>query len=167
MAGLINIGVAKIELGSLAGDGGVSTTFATLGYTEEGSAQLNWENATETEFNVEELDAPLYIATKAGKKSITFKIANPDEDVLVALMGGTKTGTGATAVYKYPDSVVDIEKSIKITPKSGMGLILSRCKITAKLTSALGRTALMGVEVTGTLLQPTKTGEAPLSTFRV
>ena len=167
MAGLINIGVAKIELGDLAVDGGVATTFAALGYTEEGSAQLNWDDATETEFNVEELDSPLYIATKDGKKSVAFKIANPDEDVLVSLMGGTKTGTGATAVYKYPNSVVDIEKSIKITPKSGMGLILTRCKITAKLSSALGRTSLMGVEVTGTLLQPTKAGEAPLSTFRV
>ena len=77
------------------------------------------------------------------------------------------TGTGATAVYKYPNSVVNIEKSIKITPESGMGLILTRCKITAKLSPALGRTALMGVEVTGTLLQPKKAGEAPLSTFRV
>ena len=82
-------------------------------------------------------------------------------------MGGTKTGTGATAVYKYPDSVVNIEKSIKFTPNSGMGLILTRCKITAKLSSALGRTALMGVEVTGTVLQPTKAGEAPITTFRV
>lgn len=167
MAGLINIGIAKIELGDLAVDGGVSTTFAALGYTEEGSAQLNWEDATETEFNVEELDAPLYIATKEGKKSFAFKISDPDEDVLVSVMGGTKTGTGATAVYKYPESSVNIEKSIKITPETGMGLILTRCKITAKLSSALGRTSLMGVEVTGTLLQPTKTGEAPLSTFRV
>lgn len=167
MAGLINIGVAKIELGGLAVDGGVATTFAALGYTDEGSAQITWDDPAETEFNVEELDSPLYIATKEGKKKVAFKVANPDEDTLVKVLGGTKTGTGATTVYKYPDNVVDIEQSIKITPEKGMGLILTRCKITAKLSSALGRTSLMGVEVTGTLLQPTKTGEAPLSTFRV
>ena len=167
MAGLINIGQTKIEIGDLATDGGVATSFASLGYTEEGSTQLSWDDPSETEFYVEELDAPIHIATKAGKKKITFKVANPDEDTLVSVMGGTKTGTGATAVYKYPDNVVEIEKSIKFTPESGMGLILTRCKITAKLSSALGRTSLMGVEVTGTLLQPTKAGEAPLSTFRV
>lgn len=167
MAGLINIGIAKIELGNLAVDGGAATTFAALGYTEEGSAQLTFDDPTETEFSVEELDAPLYISTKDGKKKITFKVANPDEDVLVKVMGGTKTGTGTTTVYKYPENVVDIEQTIKVTPKKGMGLILTRCKITAKLSSALGRTALMGVEVSGTLLQPTKAGEAPLSTFRV
>ena len=167
MAGLINIGIAKIELGDLAADGGVATSFAALGYTEEGSAQLTWDDPQETEFSVEELDTPLYVSTKDGKKKIAFKISNPDEDTLVKLMGGTKTGTGANTVYKYPSTTVDLEQTVKITPTKGMGLVLTRCKITAKLSSNLGRAALMAVEVMGTVLQPTKTSEAPLSTFRV
>lgn len=166
MAGQINIGISKIELGDLV-TGGVATTFATLGYTEEGTAQLSWDDPTETEFNVEEIDDPIYISTKEGKKKLTFKVANPDEDTLVKVFGGTKTGTGDAAVFKFPDTSVELEQSVKITPKKGMGLILTRCKITAKLSSAMGRAALMGVEVSASVMKPEKAGEATISTFRV
>lgn len=167
MAGLINIGVGEIAIGAIAADGGMGTTLAPLGYTEEGSAAINMDDPTETEFNVEELDTPIHIESKAGKIALAFKIANPDEDTLVSVFGGTKTGTGATAVYSWPLTPVSIERSIKFTPKQGIGLNIPRAKITAKFSSEIGRAALLGVEVTGTVLQPTKAATSAISTFRV
>lgn len=167
MAGLINIGVAEIAIGAIAVDGGMGTTLAPLGYTEEGSAQINMDDPTETEFPVEELEVPLWIESKAGKIAVAFKVADPDEDTLVKVFGGAKTGTGATAVYSWPLAPVSIERSIKFTPKKGMGLNIPRAKITAKFSSEIGRGALLGVEVTGTVLQPTKADEPAITTFRV
>lgn len=164
---LINIGVAKIELGDPAVDGGMGTVLAALGYTLEGTAQINMDDPTETEFTVEEVDTPIYVASQAGKVRISFQVANPDEDTLVKVFGGTKTGTGAAAVYSYPLTPVVIEQSIKFTPVKGIGLNIPRAKITAKFTSALGRTALLGVEVTGTVLQPTKAATPIFTTFQV
>ena len=163
----INIGIAAIALGTVGVDGGAGTTLAPLGYTTEGTAKLNWDDATETEFAVEEIDNPIYISTKEGKKTFTFTVANPDEDTLVSAFGGVKTGTGNAATFAFPSSSVSMEKTIKITPKEGMGLLIPRAKITAKLTSDLGRASLMGIEITGTVLEPTKVGVSALSTFVV
>lgn len=167
MVKLINIGVAEIAVGAIAVDGGMGTTLAPLGYTEEGSASLNQDDPTETEFKVEEIDIPIHVESTSGNFSIAFKVADPDEDTLVAVFGGTKTGTGATAVYAYPSTSVSIERSIKFTPKTGMGLNIPRAKITAKFSSEIGRAALLGIEVSGRVLQPTKADEPPFSTFRV
>lgn len=165
--GQINIGIAKIELGALAADKGESTAYGVLGYTEEGTAKLNWDDPTETEFNVEEIDTPIYIASKAGKKTFTFTIANPDKTTLQKVFGATVTGTGPTERIDFPDSAVLLEQSLKITPQQGFGLIAPRVKVTAKLTSDLGRANLLGVEVTATVMQPEKAGLKALSAFTV
>ena len=164
---LFNLGVAKIEVSNIAADGGVGTVFAALGLTQEGSTKINFADATSTDLMVEEFDTAADSIITGGEKTIEFVIANPDEDTLVALMGGTKTGTGATTVYKAPGDTVTIEKSVKITPKKGMGWIFTRVQITAKPTSDLGKTTWIGVTVTGKALVPNKVGEAVFSTFRV
>lgn len=167
MAGQINIGVAEIAIGAIAVDGGMGTTLAPLGFTEEGSAAINMDDPTETEFRVEEINTPIWVETTPGNISIAFTVSDPNEDTLVAVMGGTKTGTGEDTVYDYPSESVSIERSIKITPRKGMGLNIPRAKITAKFSSEIGRAALMRVEVSGRILQPTKADTAPFSTFRV
>ena len=50
---------------------------------------------------------------------------------------------------------------------SRFGLIAPRTKVTAKLTSDLGRANLLGVEVTATVMQPEKAGLKALSAFTV
>lgn len=167
MAGQINIGVAEIAIGAIAADGDMGTTLAPLGYTEEGSAQLNWDDPTETEFKVEELSTPIHIQTTDGKRTISFKIANPDLDTFVSVFGGTKSGTGAAEVFNFPSNTPVIEKSLKFTPEKGIGLKIARAKLSAKLSSNIGRAALMGVEVTATVLQPKKAGVAPIVAFNV
>ncbi|ASK29726.1 hypothetical protein CEY12_06230 [Chryseobacterium sp. T16E-39] len=166
MAGQINIGVAEIAIGAIAVDGGMGTTLAPLGYTEDGSASLSWDDPTETEFKVEEIDTPIHIETTDGKRSVVFKIADPDLSTFVETFGGTKTGTGADEVFNFPSNTVSIERSLQFTPKQGIGLRIPRAKITAKLSSEIGRAALMGIEVTATVLQPKKAGTAPIIAFK-
>ena len=166
MASLINIGIQKIELGAVAGDGGMGTTLAALGYTLEGSAQLNMEDPQETDFMVEEVDTPIFVSAKLGKITLAFTVADPDEDALVKVFGGTKTGTGSATTWDFPLTPIVIENSIKLTPQKGMGFNIPRAKIAAKFTPNIGRAGLLGVEVTATILQPTKPNTPSLSTFR-
>lgn len=165
--GVITTGIGKIEFGEIAADGGVSTTFAAWGYTLEGSAAINTDDPTETEFKVEEIDAALDTDVTAGKMSLTLTIADPDEETLVNIFGGAKTGTGAATVYTFPTANPVVEKSIKVTPKKGLGIIVPRAKLTGKFSSEVGRGKLLGIEITGTILQPTKSGVGKFSTFRV
>lgn len=164
---LFNLGVSKIEVAPIAGDGGVGTVFAALGLTQEGTTKINFADPTTTDLMVEEFDTAADSIVTGGEKTIEFVIANPDEDTLVALMGGTKAGTAGTTTYTAPASYAIIERSVKITPKKGMGFIFPRVLITARPTSDLGKTTWMGVTVTGKVLAPTKAGTTDWSTFRV
>lgn len=164
---LFNLGVSKIELSDLAVDGGVGTTFAALGLTQEGTTKMNFADATTTDYPVEELDTPADSVSVQGEKTIEFVIANPDEDTFVALMGGSKTGVDGATVYKSALNAVTIEKSIKITPKKGLGWVFPRVQITAVPTSDLGKTTWVGLKVTGKILKSTKADVEVFSTFRV
>lgn len=165
--GLFNLGVAKIELADIAADGDVGTTFAALGLTQEGTCKINFADATITELKVEEFVTAADSDTTEGEKTIEFTVANPDEDTLIAVFGGTKTGTGATTVFKSSLTPVTVEKSLKITPKKGLGWTFPRVLITAKPTSDVGRGTWMGIAVTCKVLQPTKPSVSSWSTFRV
>ena len=166
--GLINIGIASITFGAIAPDGGMSTTLTALGFTLEGTAKINTEDPQLQEFYAEEVDSPIEVdETKGGKMTVQLTIADPDEQTLKNVFGGTVTGTGATAKYSPPNTSVTIEQSIKITPKKGLGFDIPRARVTAKFTPDIGRGKLLGVEITGTVLQPTKVGLGKYETFRV
>lgn len=165
--GQANNGIAKIELGAIAVDGAMGTALASLGFTEEDSAKINFEDPNKTEFFVEEVDTAWFTTTKAGKKSITFTVANPDVETLVSVWGGTKTGTGPSVVYKAPATMQVIEQSLKITPKVGMGFNFPRVLVTATFTDSMGRNSLLGLNITCDILQPTKAAEPTFSTFQV
>lgn len=164
--GQANNGIEKIELGAIAADGGMGTVLASLGFTEEDSVKLVFEDAEKKEYFAEETDSAWFVSTKAGKKRVEFTVANPDTATLVAVFGGTVTGTGATAVYKAPAVMPVIEQSLKITPKIGLGFNFPRVLVTAKFTDSLGRNSLLGISVTCEILQPTKAGESTFSTFQ-
>lgn len=165
--GQANNGIDKIELGAIAVDGGMGTTLASLGLTTEDSVSFNFEDPTKTEYPVEETDTPFFTSVKAGKKSVTFTLANPDAAALVKVFGGTTTGTGAATVYKAPLVSPVIEQSLKITAKIGFGFNFPRVLVTAKFTDGLGRNKLLGVTITCDVLQPTKALEPAFSTFQL
>lgn len=164
---LFNLGIAKIELSDIASDGDVGTTFAVLGQTQEGTCKLNFADATITELKVEEKSTAADSYSEPGEKTVEFTVADPDEDTLVSVFGGTKSGTNGTTKFKAPLNTVTIEKSLKITPRKGMGFTFPRVSITAKFTPDVGKTTWVGVTVTAKVLSPTKTGVSDWETFRV
>lgn len=164
---LFNIGISKIELSDIASDGDVGTAFAALGMTQEGTCKLNFADGTLQELKVEEKDTAADSVLIAGEKSVDFTVADPDEDTLVSVFGGTKSGTGLTTKYKSPLTTVSIEKSLKITPKVGLGHIFPRVLITAKLTPDAGKANWIGVAVSCKVLAPKKDGVSDWETFRV
>lgn len=165
--GLINVGIAKIEIGDIAEDGGMSKDLKKIGYTTEDSAQINMDDPETTEFPVEEIDTPVYESSKQGGINFVWQVADPDEETLAEVFGGKKSGSDDDVVYKFPDSSPEIERSLKVTPKKGMGLDFARVKISAKFTTNVGRNNLLGVEINAKVLQPEKEDEPKLATFRV
>lgn len=162
MANLVTIGLAKIEVGAIAGDGDMGASLAVIGNTAEGSCTIETADPETTEFYAEEVEAPIYTSSKAGITTITFQLASPDLDQCAAVFGGTVTGSGSAKTWKYPDSVLGAEKSIKIVPKEGLVFKIPRGKLLPKFTGQFGRADTLKVEVSITVLQPTKSGVAPM-----
>jgi len=161
MANVVTTGLTSIKVGDIAGDGGMGTTLAVLGYTNEGSIQFTEEDPTSTEFKAEEVDDPIYISQTKGKTTFSFQLGFPDYDQLVATLGGAKSGSGNAMIWSAPSTMPTIEKSIKIIPKVGYVLNIPRGKITGKPNGGFSKTDQFKVDVTITCLTPTKAGVAP------
>ena len=162
MANLVTIGLSKIEVGAIAGDGGMGTSLAVIGYTAEGSCTIDTTDPEVTEFFAEEVDTAIYTSVKAGSTTVTFQLASPDLDQCAAVFGGTVTGTGSAKTWNYPDNVTGVEKSIKIVPKEGLVFKIPRGKLIPKFSGQFGRADTLKIEITINVLQPTKSGTAPM-----
>lgn len=164
--GLFNLGISKIEIADIAPDGGTGTSWATLGDTLEGSCKLNFAEGTVQELKVEEKSTAVDTIEEEGEKVIEFTVADPDEDTLVKVFGGSKSGSAGSTVYKAPQTTVNIEKSLKITPQKGIGFIFTRVSISARFTDAMGKGQWLGVIIKAKVLAPTKSGVSSWETFR-
>lgn len=146
------IGVKSIEIGDIAGDGGMGLTLAALGVTVEGSATLTKEEDAETEFYCEESDDPIETVLKKGKTTLAFAIADFTAATLVKVLGGEDNA----GKWEAPDSAAEIEKSIKVTTKKNMVIEIVRAKIKSSLDINLGKNSLGQVKIVATILTPTK-----------
>ncbi len=158
MADLITIGLAKIEVGQKGTNGAMGTSLAVIGNTAEGSCTIETADPEITEFFVEEKDGPIHTAIKQGQTTITFQLAAPDLAQCQAVFGGTIDED----IWNYPASAVQLEKSVKITPKEGLIFEIPRAKIAAKFTGQFGRSDTLKVEVTITVMQPEGTNTSPM-----
>jgi hypothetical protein len=158
---IYTLGLEKIEMGEVGTDGGMGTTLAQIGYTYEDTCTLTTEDPTDTEFYVEELDDPVAVISKQGKTTFSFSLANPSADTLKELMGGTVNSS--TGAWEAPTKLPTIEKSVKITPTQGFVITVPRMKIVAKFNANFSKTNMTLVEVTGTVLTPTKDGEPKMT----
>jgi hypothetical protein len=168
MADVYTIGLAKIEIGAIANDGGMGTILAQLGYTNQDSCTLTQEDPETTDFYAEEQDDPVVSFSKAGKTTFSFSIMNPDVNVLAALLGGTIVeAEGKEPVWNAPATMPDIEKSVKITPKQGLVFEIPRMKIAAKINGQFSKSNVFVIDVAGTVLQPAKANAAKMSAYKL
>lgn len=148
-------GLTKIEIADILPDGGCGTTWTQIGYTKVGATKMATEAGTETKLEAEELSTPLI--TIAGEETISLQtqlIVQTAENLL-AVLGGTVTGSAWAPAASKPV----IEKSMKITPKAGKVVTIPRVSIVGSLNSPFTKTDLMYVDVKGTILAPSKSGE--------
>ena len=151
------MGLSKIEIGPLAVDGGVSTSFAALGYTDPDSCEITVDDPEETEVTAEEVDDPIFVMRKAGKTTIAFNVLNPSADVLKKVCGGTVTEGGN---YELPEKLPTIETGYKSTRTVCFVATFARVSIVGKLSGKYAKSEPLKLAVTGTVLTPTKTGVA-------
>lgn len=90
-----------------------------------------------------------------------------------ASIGGTGTGfsqvvtsvfgSATSEKWEAPDSFDDVEKSIRVTDKKGNKILIPRAKIAAKLGLSFAKDKLGQLDMSATILQPTKSGEKRLT----
>lgn len=152
------LGVGAIKVGDIAADGGVSTVFDALGVTYKDTAELTQEDGEDIVHECEEQDDPIEIIPTKGKTTIKWAIVDFTPETLVKVLGGTVTGTAPNKKWEAPDAATIIEKSVEITDKKGSTITLPRVSIKAAINYKLAKSGIAQVMITGTVLQPTKTG---------
>lgn len=160
------IGLTNIKLGAIEGDGGMGTSLSNVGNTVEGSATLTTEEGQKTDFKIEESDSPIMsINTEADTISLTWATYDCDATQLQRMFGGTivpaTSAQGET--WQAPDVIPEIEQSLEGIWKNGDRLQMPRAKIKATLAMSFNRGTLSQMNITATVLQPTKVGEPRMS----
>lgn len=83
-------GLAAVEIGAIAGDGGISTSFETVGETVSGTATMTQEDNTVTDFTIEESDSPVEsIVSTAGKLTMAWSSYDVSARQMNRFFGGT------------------------------------------------------------------------------
>jgi hypothetical protein len=150
-------GLDAVEFGDIATDGGVATTFSALGLTFKDTFEILEADPTETDFFSEENDDPELSITTKGALTMKFQLMNFDAESIAELKGGSV----ASDIYSADSFTINIEKSVKVTPKEGFIFTIPRAKITAKFTGKLSKSELMNIEVMIKVMNPKKTGTKP------
>lgn len=156
-------GLSKIEIGDIAGDGDVSAAFAAVGQVYKDTAKIEQADGEVFEHEVEEVDDPVVTVPTKGRTTIEWSIIDFTPENLVKVLGGTASGTTPNEKWVSADTAAVIEKSVKITPKTGKPITFPRVSLRARINYALGKSGIAQVIISGTVLQPTKTGVKSIS----
>jgi hypothetical protein len=162
-----SIGLSGILVGDVPDGGGMPAPadLKQLARTLRGTANFTTEQDQTQDFYCEEYpDAPEEsVASEKGLKNLTFNIMEWDNDVLIAVFGGTtKTATVADLdgftyeVEKFvpPRDQVEIEKSIRALTPYKVGIDIPRAKILARFIWNMARTEIAQVEVVARAMSP-------------
>jgi hypothetical protein len=167
MAETRSIGLTYIKVGEIAQDGGMGTSLSALGVTYQDTAELVQDDPEITNIYSEENDEPEEVIETQGPKKLKWSIMNYDPDQLIRVLGGTSTGNSPNKVWSAPISKTPIELSIEILTKKGVLLQIPRAKITAKINFQFRKKGVALVDIEATILTPTKTNTAPLTSQKL
>jgi hypothetical protein len=156
--GLVTIGLLGVSFAPLASDGGPGTVFAPIGFTSKGTLTFNEEEPTKKTVDVEESSVPLKTFKKAGAKSLTLSIADPDTDALALVRGGTVAATSGKKTYSEDDAI-SLVGTLKVEPEEGFASITyNKVSIFGRLQGGLGSEQELLLVLDVDIEKPTKTG---------
>lgn len=164
----VKIGLKLLEMGNIAPDGGMGTSLTPLAATVVDTALISEEAPNVTDFPIEEQDDPFYSNSQAGKKTFVFSSYDMDPASLVRLQGGTASvDASGNNVYEAPINKPVIEQSFRLTDQKGNVTEIVRGKVDAIVQHKFQKSGLAQVDVTVTILVPTKAGVAPYRTINL
>lgn len=156
------LGVTSIGIGTIAGDGDVASTFTTPGVIYKDTAEITQEQESNIEHFCEEIDEPFAIVPGRKITKIKFSVTDFTPTALAALLGGTAAGTAPADTWVSPATSDIIEKSVRVTPKSGKTITFPRVSLRATINYKIAKSGIAQVVVEGTVMTPTKTGVAAI-----
>lgn len=162
MAERLLLAVSSIMIGDIAVDGDVSAAFAVLGATYKDTAEFAQAADADVEHYCEESDDPFAIVPGLKKSTIKFAITDFSPATLVKVLGGTASGVAPADTWTPPATSSIIEKSVKITPKSGAVITLPRVSLKATINYKLSKAGIAQVIIEGRVMTPTKAGVASI-----
>lgn len=162
--GVVTIGLKKMSVAPLAGDGGPGSVFAAFGNISTDSFNFAEGEATVKQVSIEESPDPLAQFETKGVLQFNLNIADADAAMLALLRGGTVTTTGNVKKYEEGEAFSGIERTVKIEPSQGLTFTINRAKMSGLLISGMGKNQELLLQITITALKPTKSGTPTLVT---
>ena len=166
MAKTVKIGLSKFYMGPVAVDGDMGTVLESIPFHVEGTPVLTTEEGEQTDFNIEDSDAPYYTQRTQGNQVLTTSVYGVSAEMLALHFGGTYTpgaGSGDPDIWEAPLQIPEKEASIVAEHKDGGGYLeIRRAKVNAVLQWKFQKSGLPQVDLTITVLTPTKEGVKPL-----
>lgn len=160
-----SIGLKEMLFGDVNPEGGMPEELLQLAKTFQGTASFTTEaHQTQDFYSEEEPSAPEEsIITQPGLKQVRTNFMEWDNDVLVAVFGGSVDKSQKVTVdgktytvdkYKAPKDTVEIEKAIRIITLYDTVIDIPRTKVIARFVWNLTRTEIAQIEVTATVQAP-------------
>ncbi|PSR54154.1 hypothetical protein AHMF7605_11795 [Adhaeribacter arboris] len=156
-------GMAKILLGTPAGDGGMSTTLTEkFGYTKPDSVSITSEEGTKSEIFIEESDTAIISQDTPGAKRVNWSTYNTAPEALQAAFGGTIVGTGAAKVWNSPENLQPVIYSVRIEDKANHFWAMAKVQVVPRLNININKSDAGQIDFVGTILIPDKAGVSPI-----
>lgn len=155
--GKITRGLAKIEMGDVAADGGPGTDLDPLSKTDRDSpiTMVEADPTIDRLFSHED-DDPLDTEVTGGEKPFLFTIVDPDLATFARIFGGTVTGAGDAATWGMPSNKAIKNQTVKAYPKKGLITTIVNGSVYGKINHDMSKAGKLAIDVVVEPLKPTK-----------
>lgn len=143
---LITLGLSEIQVGVVESSGDMPVTMAKIGATYRETCKMNQAPAEVTEHYEEGQSAPAVRKKSKKMPVVTFSIMDPDVDLLVAYIGGTKTGTA----WGFNGNEAVENKAIRVKSEQGLWVDIPNADIEAVINADFSAKGITLVEFTVT-----------------
>lgn len=135
---MITLGLSTIKVGKASMDGSkLASDMKKIGKTYKDTAKLSQDQAEVTEHYEEGRTAPEFRKKTKKVPKLVFSIMDPDIDVLVAYVGGTKGTIDTVESWGYDGSEAVQNVSIYVETEQGLDFYIPNADIEAVVDADL------------------------------